>query len=113
MSKPKRQPIYLRAVRLINPASGAEVSAFVPAGATDANTVKERGIKIGNILRGDLTRPRNIQFHRLAHALGGLMADNVEKFAGMSQHAVLKKLQFESGVECDLRIPLQCAYKPL
>lgn len=102
MGKPKRQPVYLRAVKLIDPTSGAEVSAFVPAGAADANTVKERGIKIGNILRGDLTRPRNIQFHRLAHALGGLMADSVDKFAGMTHHEVLKKLQFESGVECDV-----------
>lgn len=102
MSKPKRQPVYFRAVKLIDPASGAEVSAFVPAGAADANTIKERGIKIGSVLRSDLTRPRNIEFHRLAHAIGGLVADNVEKFAGKNHHEVLKQLQFESGVECDV-----------
>ena len=100
--KNKRQPIYLRAVRLIDPASGAEVSAFVPAGAADVNTIKERGINIGNIVRGDITRPRNVEFHRLAHALGGLVAESIDKFAGMNHHEVLKRLQFESGVECDV-----------
>lgn len=102
MRKRKRQPVYFRAVRLIDPQTRVEVSAFVPAGAADANTIRERGIKIGNILRGDLTRPRNVEFHRLAHAIGGLVAESIDKFSGMNHHEVLKRLQFESGVECDI-----------
>jgi hypothetical protein len=102
MGKPKRQPIYFRAVRLVDPQTGLERSAFVPASAADLNTIQERGIKIGDVLRGDVTRPRNIEFHRLAHAIGGLVAENIEKFAGKKHHEVLKQLQFESGVECDV-----------
>ena len=98
----KRQPVYLRTVRLIDPQTGAEVSAFVPAGHADASTIRERGITIGNTLRADITRPRNVQFHRLAHAIGGLVAQNIEAFEGMGQHQALKQLQFESGVECDV-----------
>lgn len=98
----KRQPVYLRTVRLVDPETGAEVSALVPAGATDHRTLRERGVTIGNTLRADITKPRNLEFHRLAHAIGGLVAENIEPFAGMGHHDALKKLQRESGVECDI-----------
>ncbi|WP_110647587.1 hypothetical protein [Salinicola peritrichatus] len=102
MTKSKRQPIYLRTVRLIDPQTGAEVSAMIPASATDQNQIRERGITLGKVLRADLTEPRNPQFHRLAHAIGGLCIEHIEAFEGLGQHEALKKLQRESGVECDI-----------
>ena len=50
---------------------------------------------------GELRCPRNPRFHRLAHAIGGLAADNLDEFEGMDGHAVLKRLQIESGIGCD------------
>jgi hypothetical protein len=50
---------------------------------------------------GELRCPRNPGFHRLAHAIGGLAADNLDEFEGMDGHAVLKRLQIESGIGCD------------
>ncbi|WP_414499410.1 hypothetical protein [Zymobacter sp. IVIA_12111.31 C1] len=98
----KQQPVYMRAVRLVDPTTGAEVSAFIPASATDASIVRERGVKIGTTLRCDMKQPRNLQFHRLAHALGRLVAQNIDDFTGKNAHDALKKLQTDSGVECDI-----------
>ena len=50
---------------------------------------------------GELRCPRNPRFHRLAHAIGQLAADNLDEFTGMDGHQVLKRLQLESGVGCD------------
>ncbi len=46
--------------------------------------------------------PRNLGFHRLAHAIGGLVADHIDRYDGMGQHQALKELQFDSGIECDV-----------
>lgn len=98
----KRQPVYLRAMQMIDPRTGAVVSAFVPASGTDQQVIRERGVTIGKVLRADLTESRNVQFHRLAHAIGGLCIENIEGFEDMKQHDALKRLQRESGVECDI-----------
>lgn len=98
----KQQPVYMRAVRLVDPTTGAEVSAFIPASGTDMQNIRERGIKIGTTLRCDMKQPRNLQFHRLAHALGRIVSENIDAFTGMQAHAALKKLQTDSGVECDV-----------
>jgi hypothetical protein len=55
----------------------------------------------GETRGGKLTKPRSIQFHRLAHAIGGLVAENLDDFHGMDAHRVIKRLQVESGVGCD------------
>lgn len=105
MSKRKaRQPIYLRTRRLIDPASGAEVSAMVPAGAADAALIRERGVTIGQLLRGDITQPRNYEYHKLAHRLGDLVRENIDGFEGLDAHQTLKKLQEDSEVECDVTL---------
>lgn len=55
----------------------------------------------GETRGGKLTMPRNLGFHRLAHSIGGLAADNLDDFDGMGAHECLKRLQLETGVECD------------
>ena len=56
---------------------------------------------LSKVRAGDLKCPRNPQFNRLVHALGGLAADNLDAFEGMDCHRVLKRLQIESGVACE------------
>lgn len=49
----------------------------------------------------DLRKPRNPAFNRLAHGIGGLVAENIEAFAGMDPHDVLKRVQIEGRIACD------------
>lgn len=102
MTKTKRQPVYLRAVRLVDPATGQQVSAMVPACAADAEMIRERGVTIGQMLRADLTKPRNPEFHRLAHALGDLVRRNLDGFSDCTAHGAIKRLQEVSGIACDV-----------
>jgi len=102
MSKKARQPLYLRTVRLVDPATGQQVSALVPAGAADAEAIRERGVTIGQMLRADLTKPRNPEFHRLAHALGDLVRKNIDGFSDTTAHGAIKRLQEQSGIGCDV-----------
>jgi hypothetical protein len=55
----------------------------------------------GEVVGGKMTRPRNLRFHNLAHAIGGLVAENLDDFEGMDAHRVLKRLQIESCIGCD------------
>lgn len=46
-------------------------------------------------------KPRNYGFHQLAHHVGLLVSANVPGFEGLDPHDVIKRLQIESGIECD------------
>ena len=78
---------------------------LIPADGYTAKRLREHGYRIGDNLLAVLTKPRSPGFHRLAHRLGQLVADNLDEFSGMGGHAVLKRLQIESNTECD-EIPL-------
>jgi hypothetical protein len=49
----------------------------------------------------EFTKPRNPKFHRLAHQLGGMLAENLEAFENTGWHQVLKRLQIEGDIGCD------------
>ena len=100
-AKRARRPIYLMVARLVDPRTGEEVGALIPANDIDRRLMKERRFAIGREIRGELKQPRNAAFHRLAHAIGNLLVDNVEKFRDMGGHDALKEVQRESGVCCD------------
>ena len=72
--------------------------------------MRKRGVKIGATLRCDMKQPRNPQFHRLAHALGQLVTQNIDDFSGKNAHDALKKLQIGSGVECVIPMYWGLAY---
>lgn len=77
-----------------------------PADGLAAARLRAKGYHVGDIVFATLTKPRNPGYHRLAHALGQMVADNIDEFAGMDPHAVLKRLQMECGVGCE-----EIAYK--
>ena len=61
-----------------------------------------RGVlRIGQEVFVELKSPRNPRFHRLAHALGNLITENIDSFEGLDAHRALKRLQLESGVGCE------------
>lgn len=72
---------------------------MVPADPRTAEIM--RGYRQGETRGGKLTCPRNVGFHRLMHRIGKLAANNLDSFHDMDAHDALKRLQLESGVECD------------
>ena len=63
--------------------------------------MRENGYKVGDLVFAELTKPRNLGFHRLAHRIGTLCAQNIEAFSGMDAHRVLKRLQWEANIGCE------------
>ncbi len=101
-AKRARRPIYLTPMRLVDPNDGVEYAAFVPVHEIDRRISRERGFKVGHDYRAEIKQARNVKFHRLAHAVGHLLVDNVEAFRDKSAHDALKQVQVDSGVCCDV-----------
>lgn len=101
--KAKRLPVYLQARRLVDPETGEEVGALVADSPQDARRLRDLKLGQGQPLRAELTKPRNVKFHRLVHALGHLLADHWPAFAGLGAHEAIKRAQVESGTACDLQ----------
>ena len=88
----KRERILLRVER----------GALVPADAHSQQRLREKGYRVGDILAAELIKPRHPGFWRLAHRIGTLCVQNIEAFSGLSPHQAIKKLQFDTGLWCDI-----------
>lgn len=95
------KPVYLQVRSLIDGETGEVIGALVPRGGIDRRIMREREYKTGDFLRADLKKPRNYKFHKLVHALGNLVATHIDDFSDMDAHAVIKRLQTESGICCE------------
>lgn len=109
-AKRARRPVYLVVRKLMDPDTGEVIGALVPAHPIDQRLLKERKFHVNREVRAELKQPRNAAFHRLAHAVGHLLVDNVEAFRDLDAHAALKRVQTESGVCCE---PLEIDLGPL
>lgn len=99
--KPTTRPVYMECRRLMDPQTGEIIGALVPASDIDRVLMRQRRVSIGKGYRVAIQQARNSRFHRLVHALGALVAENVEAFAGMDSHAAIKRLQRETGLFCE------------
>lgn len=93
--------VHLRLRKLVDETTGELVAAFVPATASDRAILRDKGFRLNDRVKAKLTTPRNPGFHNMIHALGRLLTENVEAFSGLSSHDAVKRLQLESGAECD------------
>jgi len=93
--------VYLRLEKLVRPETGELVKGFVAMTQWDARTLAERKYHVGDEVRTTITKRRNVKFHRLAHALGALLVDNVEGFESLDAHDALKRVQMEADVCCE------------
>lgn len=94
----KRERIYLRVGK----------GCLLPADNYAAGKMRERGYHMGDLVKADITKPNNPGFHRLLHRIGQLCARNIDAFAGMEPHKVLKRIQIEGNIACEelgIRIP--------
>jgi hypothetical protein len=73
---------------------------YAPADASAASALRTKH-RMNDLVFAQFTKPRNPGFHRLAHQLGGMLAENLDAFTGMDGHRVLKRLQIEANVGCD------------
>lgn len=78
-----------------------EKGGFAPADKFAQAALREKSLKIGDIVAVEIAKPRNPKFWRLAHAFGTLCSENIERFNGIDCHRVLKEIQTESGIECE------------
>lgn len=78
-----------------------EKGRLVPDDGYTEKRLREKGYRLGDVLKATLTKPRNVSFHRLVHVFGELVAQNIEDFRGMQAHSVLKRIQLEAGIACD------------
>ena len=88
----KRERILLRVER----------GALVPADAHSQQRLREKGFRVGDILAAELIKPRHPGFWRLAHRIGTLCVQNIDAFSSLSPHQAIKKLQFDTGLWCDI-----------
>jgi hypothetical protein len=75
--------------------------ALVPADGFTTERLRAKGYRSGDVLTATLRKPRNPPFHRLAHAFGALVSQNIERFSGANAHQVLKLVQYEADIACD------------
>jgi hypothetical protein len=99
--KPKPMPVYLMLRKMIDPATGSEVAAFVPASDADKSILGEKGYRWNAKVRAELKQPRNPRYNALVHGLGKILAQNIDRFSGKQSHAAIKALQTESGIYCE------------
>jgi hypothetical protein len=100
-AKRARRPVYATIQRVAVLETGEERLAILASHPIDRRLMKERGYHEGDEVRIEVKRPRNVKFHRLLHAIGQVMVDNVEGWEHMSSHDAVKRLQRESGVCCE------------
>lgn len=99
--KLRDRDVRFTVMRVVIPETGEEVGALVPSHPVDRRSMRERKYNTGKQVRATLRMDRNPMFYRKAHVLSGWLADNVERFQGLSQHDALKKLQELSGIGCE------------
>ena len=78
-----------------------EKGCMVPADSFTQTRLREKGYRVGDVVFAELVKPRSPGFHRLAHRIGSLCAQNIDAFNGMDAHAVLKRLQWEANIGCE------------
>ena len=74
---------------------------LVPSSEWVHNRLKERKLKVGEVIFCQITKPRNPKFNRLVHGgFAKLLIENIEEFEHMDPHELLKRLQIETGIGC-------------
>lgn len=88
------RPIYLKVIK----------GGFIPADKQSAELLREKGFKMGDVVKADIKKIRNPAFNRLVHNIGKLCAENVGEFAGKSAHEVIKKIQTDADIYCETSV---------
>lgn len=69
-------------------------------GYTEAQ-LRRKNYRIGDEVTIEIKKARIGWYHRKVHLFGDMVAQNIEAFAGLDAHSVLKRLQVEGNIGCD------------
>ena len=89
--KRKPEPVYLRVIQ----------GGLVPADGYAQSQLRNKKLKIGDVIKVDIRKLRSQKFNRLVHRIGQLCAANIEAFTGLDAHTCIKRLQIEGRIACD------------
>lgn len=97
------RPVWGHFALLVDPGTGEEVCAWRALDQIEAQRLRDQGMRPNVEVAAYFQPNRNLNNFRQAHALAKFVRDNTEKFpADMDSHAVLKRIQIEADIECDL-----------
>lgn len=91
--KPKPRPERFRMI--------VQKGALVPADSYTLAQLRRRNYKSGDEVMIEIKKAREGWYYRKAHLFGDMVAQNIEAFAGLDAHSVLKRLQVEGNIGCD------------
>lgn len=104
VTKPRRERRHIMfRVESATLRNGELCKVLVARFATDRRLLKERGYRVGDELRAELSKPRILGQHRKAHLIGQLCVEQLEGFEREDSHSAIKRLQRESGICCELQ----------
>lgn len=89
--KRKPEKIYLRVIQ----------GGFQPADQCAAYQLRDKKLKVGDIVGVTIKKLRSNGFNRLVHRIGQLCVANIEAFHGLDAHVCIKRLQIEGKIACD------------
>lgn len=75
--------------------------ALVPADRFAEAELRNRHYTIGEVVQVEILKLRSPGFNRLVHEFGVLLKESVDSLSLLSPHEIIKRLQTESGIECD------------
>lgn len=87
----KKEKIHLRIVK----------GGLVPADQYAESLLRNKKLKVGDVVGAEIKKLRNVKFNRLVHRIGQLCAANIDEFTGIDPHRVIKRLQIEGRIACD------------
>lgn len=97
------RPVWGRFVKVVCPDTGEEFCAWRALDEIEGAKLREQGFRLGVEATAYFAVDRNLKNFRQAHALAKFVRDNTEAFpADMDSHMVLKRLQVDADIECDL-----------
>lgn len=75
---------------------------LVPTDETTVEFMRAAHFRVGDTVSCEITMLRSTVFFRAVHKLARLLIANTDTFHGKREHDVIKRLQTESGVWCDV-----------
>ena len=74
---------------------------LTPADGLAASRLRAKHYAMNDVVFASIRKPRSPGYHRLAHQLAAMLRENIDEFAEMDAHKILKRLQIESGIGCE------------
>lgn len=87
-AKVKREPVFLRVVK----------GGFEPASEHYAAMLRAKGFRVGDLVRAELTKPRNPRHHRLVFATLQRVLDNLDTAMTVEQLLTILKIKLGRAV---------------